>query len=86
MPESTSGANSTGIWFNKQSVRFLELSFPHTQQPASSGGLRFEALGPGKVVVWFLDGKKEELRVVNGDALVSNDQEMYLSIQTPREG
>ena len=82
MPE----ANSTGIWFNKQSVRFLEISFPHRQQPASSGGMRFEALGPGKVVALFLDGRREEVRIVAGDFLVSNDQEMYLSIQTPREG
>lgn len=84
MPDANS--NRTGIWFNKQSIRFLDLSFPHRQQPTASGGVHFEVLGPGKVVAWFLDGRKEEVRVVSGDALVSNDQEMYLSIQTPREG
>jgi len=83
MPEAN---DSTGIWFNKQSIRFVRLSFPHRQQPAASGGLRFEALGAGKVVATFLDGRQEEVGVAAGDYLVSNDQEMYLSIQTSKEG
>lgn len=79
------GQHSSGVWFNKRAVSFIEMAFPHAFR-AMPEGWEIEAAGPGRMEVRLLHGGQQRFDVVPEDTLRASGDEMYLVLagRTPR--
>jgi hypothetical protein len=77
-------ARKSATLVNRRSVAFIDLLFPHEVE-AEDGGWQVDALGDGKLVVRFLDGRETSFAIAQGEAIVAQGDDLYLSPSPNRD-
>lgn len=69
------------IWFNKREVTRIDFAAEHTLGPENDGW-RLTFSGHGSMRLDLAQGPKESFAVVEGDSLLSMDEDFYLTLHS----